>query len=688
MLILSLLFFSYQIDTKSLKNPFFDEASFRTPSQKMFEDAIFNFGQGKAAQKKKLSSEKESAQLILAASIVGRQTAADQFVESLKDKDIKPAKSTIIDGFIDEELKDLFEKEKPEDKSNDDEDNDVVISEADYKELQIIPSHGIGTVYDAAPVTLAGQAYLVRTLTDPVSNEKVLEKRKQRLQFLIGNQEFRSQLREVLAPFKNGLEADILDLGIPLDPSIKQKIDNCYFEWVSGFNTSPLKLFTKPSFNIGYGSFCIATHLFSQMVSFLGFRGLYNKIYQKGVESVNPDQELMASTSTSTIQNISVNCAAGFVICFDLGPLIQSGFSLINQISDARFIYPFMQNRVMQTKKYIEAITAVDQLIQKYPAFKESLSSASNLKNFENNSSYIKKELQGLYQTSTFKGEPSVASHWGRIARAHALVTDPALLQGVLLPALHAVGELDMLETLVEKLKPGAQGSEYSIPTYLQRAPAIHMNNAKHPNLPHAIANDFSFSREKEGNKSMVVTGVNMGGKSTAIKTFISNVLWAQSACIVRAQDVALTPFDHISIHANIHDNLGVGSKFETELNKLGDFNNKIMESPTKRRLILFDEPLSSTSATVAEPLLKSLVQYFNSYPSVFAIYVTHLHEIGKLQDEIQMSIAASENPDNTYTSTRKLQTGPSFVNDAGIKMASILGPQFAAIYQKVCKNN
>ncbi|MCC7010194.1 MAG: DNA mismatch repair protein MutS [Acidobacteria bacterium] len=171
---------------------------------------------------------------------------------------------------------------------------------------------------------------------------------------------------------------------------------------------------------------------------------------------------------------------------------------------------------------------------------------------------------------------------------------------------LAAVGEL---EALLAFATLAAEHPDYAFPEIADGPPRLTAEAIAHPALPErAVANDVSLGDGPV--RLLIVSGSNMSGKSTLLRTLGVNVVLAQAGAPVRAARLVLTPLD-IGASISIHDSLLDGrSRFFTEIQRL----KRIADLAEGRRghvLFLLDEILGGTNShdrrVGAEALLAAL---------------------------------------------------------------------------------
>ena len=154
---------------------------------------------------------------------------------------------------------------------------------------------------------------------------------------------------------------------------------------------------------------------------------------------------------------------------------------------------------------------------------------------------------------------------------------------------------------------------------------AIQILNGKKIDI---VTNDFEFT-EQHG--IYIMTGPNRGGKTTFTQAVGMIFLMAQHGIYVPAKHLALCPCDNIFTHFPADENKTVN------LGRLGEESeriNRIFCDATDQSLLLFNEPLASTSFTKGLYIAKDVLQALRIL-GARTIFNTHMHELAMNLDEI-----------------------------------------------------
>lgn len=171
----------------------------------------------------------------------------------------------------------------------------------------------------------------------------------------------------------------------------------------------------------------------------------------------------------------------------------------------------------------------------------------------------------------------------------------------------------------------------YVCPEFNQRRDII-IHDGKHPviaaQLQHQfIANDTNLTDEES---LWIVTGPNMGGKSTYLRQVALLSILAQAGSFVPARFASLPILDRIFTRIGAGDNLAEGkSTFLVEMEETA----QICLQATSRSLVILDEVGRGTSTFDGLALAQAVVEYLYEKVQARCLFATHYHELTYLQD-------------------------------------------------------
>ncbi|MDP3788587.1 MAG: hypothetical protein Q8Q60_04730 [Candidatus Chromulinivorax sp.] len=138
------------------------------------------------------------------------------------------------------------------------------------------------------------------------------------------------------------------------------------------------------------------------------------------------------------------------------------------------------------------------------------------------------------------------------------------------------------------------------------------------------VTNDISEGR------NIILTGSNEGGKTTAIRAILQNIILAQTFGIAAASKFAITQFDVIHSYLNISDDILIGkSRFASELKQAQDILNRIKTlQPTEKFFFAFDELFTGTNGEDGAETAYRFIDNIASYKGIQFIYATHFNKL------------------------------------------------------------
>ena len=192
-----------------------------------------------------------------------------------------------------------------------------------------------------------------------------------------------------------------------------------------------------------------------------------------------------------------------------------------------------------------------------------------------------------------------------------------------------ALAELDVLNNLAER----ALTLNYVRPT-LQAENGIYIEEGRHPVVEQVsktpfIANPISLNDQR---RMLIITGPNMGGKSTYMRQVALMVLMAHIGSFIPAQSAKIGPMDRIFTRIGASDDLASGrSTFMVEMTETAN----ILHNATKNSLVLMDEIGRGTSTFDGLSLAWACAEQLAKKIQAYTLFATHYFELTKLPDSI-----------------------------------------------------
>lgn len=235
---------------------------------------------------------------------------------------------------------------------------------------------------------------------------------------------------------------------------------------------------------------------------------------------------------------------------------------------------------------------------------------------------------------------------------------------------------LAMLDTLAA-LAETATRRNYVCPV-LHDGDEIEIGNGRHPVVEAALGDRFIPNDIRMNNSTdrlLVVTGANMGGKSTILRQVALIQILAQIGSYVPAASARLPIIDRVWTRVGASDDLASGrSTFMVEMTETAT----ILHNATPRSLVLLDEIGRGTSTFDGLSIAWAVAEYLHNSPdhSAKTLFATHYHELTELAENLpgakNYQITATEN-DGEVVFLHKLQPGKA-LKSYGIAVAKLAG--------------
>ena len=279
---------------------------------------------------------------------------------------------------------------------------------------------------------------------------------------------------------------------------------------------------------------------------------------------------------------------------------------------------------------------------------------------------YITPELKAFEDKSLAAGERA-------LAREKALYE--ALLDGLQahLPRLQriaaAAAELDALASLAASAEAlGLSRPEFTIEERIDIAEGRHL--VVESQVEHFIPNDTSLARSRQ---LLLITGPNMGGKSTYMRQVAQIALLAHCGSFVPAKSAVLGPIDRIFTRIGASDDLAGGrSTFMVEMTEAA----AILNNATPRSLVLVDEIGRGTSTFDGLALAYAIARHLAESVRCYTLFATHYFELtqlaGALPNVANVHLDAVEHKDHIVF-LHRLEGGPAD-RSYGIHVAHLAG--------------
>ncbi len=178
---------------------------------------------------------------------------------------------------------------------------------------------------------------------------------------------------------------------------------------------------------------------------------------------------------------------------------------------------------------------------------------------------------------------------------------------------------------------------------------------------------------ERDDASILLITGPNMGGKSTYLRQAALIVLMAQMGSFVPARPARLGLVDRIFTRIGASDNLARGrSTFMVEMTETA----AILNTATARSLILLDEIGRGTATYDGLAIAWAAVEFIHANTRAKTLFATHYHELTELEDRlsgVRTTTSAVKETGGSIVFLRKVEPGAAD-KSYGIEVAKLAG--------------
>lgn len=233
-----------------------------------------------------------------------------------------------------------------------------------------------------------------------------------------------------------------------------------------------------------------------------------------------------------------------------------------------------------------------------------------------------------------------------------------------------AIAKLDVLRSFAQV----SLENSYSKPI-VENSDSLELKECRHPvveklmqNGHFFVPNDAYFDSE---NKTIVITGPNMAGKSTYMRQIALNVIMAQIGCFVSANYAKIGIIDSIFTRIGASDDVASGqSTFMVEMNEVA----QIAKNAGAKSLVLLDEIGRGTSTFDGLSIARSVLEFMSQRVKSKTLFSTHYHEISNNPiDSVRNFSVAVEKDGDDIVFLRKIIPG-SCDDSYGIEVAKLAG--------------
>lgn len=191
-----------------------------------------------------------------------------------------------------------------------------------------------------------------------------------------------------------------------------------------------------------------------------------------------------------------------------------------------------------------------------------------------------------------------------------------------------ALAELDVLINLAER----ANSLHWSVPE-ITETPGIYIKAGRHPIIEQVSTDPFipNDATLDDTHRMWIITGPNMGGKSTYMRQIALIVILAHTGSYVPAESAKIGLIDRIFTRIGAADDLSSGrSTFMVEMTETAN----ILRNATAQSLVLVDEIGRGTSTLDGLALAHAVAIYLVTHLHAFTLFATHFFELTQLASQ------------------------------------------------------
>lgn len=233
------------------------------------------------------------------------------------------------------------------------------------------------------------------------------------------------------------------------------------------------------------------------------------------------------------------------------------------------------------------------------------------------------------------------------------------------------IAELDCMLSFAE-----AADREDLVEPQMTDAQDLLIKNGRHPVVAKLLHGRFvpnSLALDSKAHQCMVITGPNMGGKSTFLRQAAILVIMAQAGSFVPADSATIGVVDRIFARIGASDNMTEGeSTFMVEMREA----SHIISNATRRSLLLIDEIGRGTATADGLSIAHAILEWIVTETKCRTLFATHYHELTTLESSYpsvgNLSVGSAD-VDGDVVFTHQIQPGPAN-RSYGLEVARLAG--------------
>lgn len=244
---------------------------------------------------------------------------------------------------------------------------------------------------------------------------------------------------------------------------------------------------------------------------------------------------------------------------------------------------------------------------------------------------------------------------------------------------IQSLATMDCLLSLAEVSSlPG-----YCKPEFVKGETRLSIRGGRHPMVEQLlldayVPNDVELC--SEATRALLVTGPNMGGKSSYFRSVALIAIMAQIGCFVPADSARISLLDAVFTRMGAFDNMMRGeSTFMVELNETSD----ILKQATPRSLVVLDELGRGTSTHDGVAIAQAVLDYILRQSRSLTLFITHYQALARMADQwpdnelrnVHMKFSESDGPNKEKNITFLYEVGEGTAHRSyGLNVARLAG--------------
>ncbi len=225
----------------------------------------------------------------------------------------------------------------------------------------------------------------------------------------------------------------------------------------------------------------------------------------------------------------------------------------------------------------------------------------------------------------------------------------------IYLELLEMVYQIDSLISLADTTRI----NEFCLPSLIEGPTQVKAVGIFHPQIDNAVANDIEIDQQS---RLLFLTGPNMAGKTTYLRSAAIALYFAQLGMGVPAQSFSFTPVEQLFCSISVSDDIHSGtSYFHAEVNNVQAIARSIDEGI--KVLAIMDEPFKGTNVKDALEASFAVISRLQTKTNCLFLVSSHLIELDELFDEdakIKRCYFEARESEDTLQFDYKLQHGVS----------------------------